>query len=266
MNLIPRFYFRLILSEFVLKFMKLQNDISLNQFEMIDIDALFKVSYGLYIVCSGDKARGNGYISNTVFQVTSEPPRFATCCSKQNHTADIIRSTGSFSVSVLHNETPTEIFTRFGYKSGKDSDKMSGMEIRYGESGVPIVMNDTIAFLECRVDQTLDVGTHLMFIGELVQAEVINDKASPLTYEYYREVKKALAPKNAPTYVDKSKLGKVKESTGSPKHKCTACGYIYDEEIGDPLNGISPGTRFEDIPDHWVCPVCGTEKEDFIEI
>ena len=233
---------------------------------MIDIDALFKVSYGLYIVSSGDKTSGNGYISNTVFQVTSDPPRFATCCNKDNLTAEFIKSSGAFSVSVLHNETPADIFGRFGYKTGKDFEKLDGMEVRYGETGVPVVMNGSIAFLECRVVQTIDVGTHLMFIGELVQSEVLDDKAEPITYQYYRQVKKAVAPKNAPTYVDKTKFEKRAESPGSQKHKCTACGYIYDETKGDPSGGIDPGTKFEDIPDDWVCPVCGAEKEDFIEI
>ncbi len=240
---------------------------------MIDIDALFKVSYGLYIVSSGDQSNGNGYISNTVFQVTAQPPQFATCCSKDNHTVELIKSSGAFAVSVLHQGTSSEIFGRFGYKSGRDSDKMDGMDIRYGETGVPIVLNEAMAFLEFKVVKTEDLGTHVMFIGELVQCEVLDDAAEPITYLYYRNVKKAVAPKNAPTYVDKSKL----ESKPDPRHeetksgdskqyKCTACGYIYDEKEGDPDSGIPPGTKFEDIPDDWVCPICGTEKEDFIEV
>jgi flavin reductase (DIM6/NTAB) family NADH-FMN oxidoreductase RutF/rubredoxin len=249
---------------------------------MIDIDALFKVSYGLYIVSSGDKTRGNGFISNTVFQVTAEPPRFATCCSRDNYTAEFIRRSGAFAVSVLNKETPTEIFSRFGYRSGRDSDKLEGMNLRYGETGVPIVMNDSIAILECRVVQTLDLDTHILFIGELVNSEVIDNLADPITYQYYRQVKKAVAPKNAPTYVDKSKLEAKKEEEKVPesepasepeparkaakKYQCTVCGYVYDEKEGDPENGIAPGTRFEDLPDGWVCPVCGTGKEGFIKV
>jgi len=234
---------------------------------MIDINALFKVSYGLYIVCSGDKNKGNGYISNTVFQVTANPPRFATCCSKDNYTAEFIKNSGAFSVSVLHQNTPTDIFGRFGYKSGKDSDKLEGMDIRYGETGVPIVLNESIAFLECKVVETHDLDTHLMFIAELIQSEVLDKTAEPITYLYYREVKKAVAPKNAPTYVDKSKLASEPgDKQESKKYKCTACGYIYDPEKGDPDGGIAPGTKFEDIPYNWVCPICGTEKEDFIEV
>jgi flavin reductase (DIM6/NTAB) family NADH-FMN oxidoreductase RutF/rubredoxin len=233
---------------------------------MINFDALFKVSYGLYVVCSGDKNRGNGFISNTVFQVTSSPARFASCCNKDNFTADFIKESGAFSVSVLHQDTPTEIFGRFGYKSGRDIDKLDGMRVQYGETGVPIVLDEAIAFLECRVVQTHDVGTHWLFIGELIQSDVVDDTMEPITYLHYREVKKGLAPKNAPTYVDKSLLEKKDASSNFKKFKCTACGYVYDEEAGDPSNGIDPGSLFTDLPDDWVCPICGTEKEDFIEI
>jgi len=225
---------------------------------MIDFEALYRISYGLYIVCSGDKNKGNGFISNTVFQVTAEPARFAACCSKNNYTAEFIQKTGAFSVSVLHKDTSSDIFGRFGYKSGKDFNKMEGMQIQYGETGVPIVFNDAIAFFECKVVQTFDVGTHFLFIGELVQSEILNDALEPITYLYYRQVKKGVAPKNAPTYVDKSKLEKVGSDAAFKKFKCTACGYIYDE--------AKEGKKFADLPDNWVCPICGSEKEDFIEV
>ncbi len=233
---------------------------------MINFEAFFKISYGLYVVCSGDKDRGNGFISNTVFQVTSEPAMFASCCNKDNFTAEFIQKSGAFSVSVLHQDTPAEFFGRFGYKSGRDTDKLEGMRIQYGETGVPIVLDESIAFLECKVVQTHDVGTHWLFIGELVQSDVLDDTMEPITYLHYRQVKKGLAPKNAPTYVDKSKFEKKDTGSKFKKFKCTACGYVYDEEAGDPSNGIDPGTSFADLPDDWVCPVCGTEKEDFIEI
>jgi len=93
---------------------------------LINIQALFKISYGLYIVSSGDKAIGNGFISNTVFQVTAEPPRFAVCCSKNNYTSEFIMKYKVFSVSVLAQSASSDIFGKFGYKSGKDFDKMNG--------------------------------------------------------------------------------------------------------------------------------------------
>jgi flavin reductase (DIM6/NTAB) family NADH-FMN oxidoreductase RutF/rubredoxin len=225
---------------------------------MINFEALFKISYGLFIVSSGDKNRGNGFISNTVFQVTAVPAQFAVCCNKDNFTAGLIQKTGALSVSVLQQETSPEIYGQFGYKSGKDIDKLQGMSVKYGETGVPIVLNDCIAFLECKVVQTFDVGSHLLFIGELLQAEIIDDTKEPLTYSYYRLVKKGVAPKNAPTYIDKSKLETQKQGVLFKKYKCAVCGYIYDE-ANEPI-------KFTDLPHDWLCPACGAEKEDFIEI
>ena len=225
---------------------------------MINFEALFRISYGLYIVSSGDKNHGNGFISNTVFQVSAEPIKFAACCNKNNYTAEFITKTGVFAVSVLHKDTSPELFGRFGYKSGKDIDKLEGMKVIYGETGVPIVLNDCIAFVECRVVQTTDVGSHLIFIGELVQSEIIDDSQEPITYLYYRQFKKGVAPKNAPTYIDKSRFESGKQSTPAKKYKCGACGYVYDES--------TEMIKFADLPTDWICPVCGSEKSEFFEI
>ena len=225
---------------------------------MIDIEALFRITYGLFIVSSGDRNRGNGFISNTVFQVTADPPQFVICCNKDNFTAGVIEKSGSFSVSVLEKETPSEIMGRFGFKSGRNTDKMEGMSIRYGETGVPIVLNSSIAFLECRVVQTFDVGTHLMFVGKLVQAELLESSKEPLSYMYYRQVKKGVAPKNAPTYIDKSKLEAVNTAGKFKKYRCGECGYIYDEE--------KEKVKFTELPGNWICPVCGSKKSVFTEV
>jgi flavin reductase (DIM6/NTAB) family NADH-FMN oxidoreductase RutF/rubredoxin len=225
---------------------------------MINYEALLKVSYGLYVVCSGTKQKGNGYISNTVFQVTSDPPRFAASCNKENFTAGLIRETGLFSVSVLQADTAMETISHFGYKSGKDADKLKGMEIRFRETGVPVVLNDAIAYLEFRVTDTMDVGTHLLFIGDLVHAEVLDGDKDPLTYLHYTREKKGKAPKNAPTYIDPSKLKKDSAGKKASRYQCPNCGYIYDEE--------KEGVKFSDLPDDWVCPVCGEKKSEFMKI
>jgi len=225
---------------------------------LINYEALFRVSYGLYIVSSGDKNKGNGYISNTVFQVTAEPVRFACCCSKNNYTAELITNTACFSVSVLHKETSRNIITSFGYQSGKDINKMEGISLQYGKTGVPIVLNDCIAFLECKVTETMDMGTHLLYIGELVQSVIIDERKEPLTYLYYRQVLKGVAPKNAPTYVNESKIADKATIAGSKQYKCNVCGYIYDEK--------EESTAFEDLPDSWLCPLCGAGQEEFTEI
>lgn len=225
---------------------------------MINFEALFKISYGIYIVSSGSREHGNGYISNTFFQVTAEPPCFAASCNKNNYTAELIKKTGCFSATVLHKNAAPELIGKFGYKSGKDGDKMQGLDIKYGETGVPIVLNDGIAFMECKLVQTFDAGTHYLFIGELIQADILDDQKEMLTYQYYREIKKGMAPKNAPTYIDKSKLEQKPQALNLKKYKCAACGYIYDEAV--------EGKKFNELPDDWICPVCGSEKSDFYEI
>lgn len=232
---------------------------------MINFESLFSISYGLYIVSSGNSKFGNGYISNTFFQVTAEPPQFAASCNKDNFTAQLIESTGSFAVSVLHTEVHSELIGKFGYKSGREINKLKGMNIKYGITGVPIIIDDAISFLECKVIQILDVGTHLIFIGELLQADFVNKSMEPITYDHYRKVRKGLSPKNAPTYIDKSKLQKAVKSSYK-KFQCPACGYIYDEELGDPENGIALTTKFDTLDDEWTCPACGSLKEDFFEI
>lgn len=229
---------------------------------MLNFEAFFKVTYGLYIVSSGDENKGNGFISNSVFQVTAEPPQIAACCNKNNFTAEFIQKSGAYAVSVLHQNASTEIIGKFGYKSGKEINKLNNVELIIKETGVPIVTQDAVAYFECKVKQTIDVGTHLVFIGEVVEAEVLAD-LEPMTYAYYRNVKRGVAPKNAPTYIDKSKLKGTSNKEESIKYQCAACGYIYDPDKGDPDSGIKPGTKFEDIPDDWVCPVCGAEKQDF---
>jgi flavin reductase (DIM6/NTAB) family NADH-FMN oxidoreductase RutF len=186
---------------------------------MINYESFFELSYGLYIVSSGDRQKGNGFICNTVFQVSAEPPKFAVCCSKDNYSAWIIENTGAFAVSVLNQDTPAEIIGHFGFRSGRNFDKIYGMAVKYGKTRVPVILNDCIAFFECKTEQTIDVGTHLIFIGKVVQAEIIDNTKEPLTYLYYRKVRKGFAPKNAPTYIDMSKLGKNLPRSSEPKGK-----------------------------------------------
>lgn len=233
---------------------------------MIHPDAFFTLSYGLYIVSSGNKDKGNGFISNSVFQVTANPPQFASCCNKDNYTAELIKETGYFGLTILHQEASADIIGTFGYKSGRDINKLEGKQLLYGESGVPIILNDAVSYMELRVVNTFDVGTHLVFIGELINSQMVDGSKPCLTYDYYRNVKKGLAPKNAPTYVDKSKFELKATESRLKQYKCTACGYIYEESLGDTENNIQVGTLFEHIPSDWTCPICGAEKEDFITI
>ena len=223
----------------------------------MDIKTLYQVSYGMYVVASVKGDKFNGQISNTVFQITSEPPTVAVSINKQNLTHEFIRDSRVFAASILLQDTPLSFIGDFGFKSGRDIDKLAQVNYKVGKTGAPIVLDHTLGYLEVKVINEVDVGTHTIFTGELVEAETLRS-GEPMTYAYYHIVKGGTAPKTAPTYIKEEKV--VKKVA---KYRCTVCGYIYDPEMGDPDGGIAPGTPFEEIPDDWVCPVCGAAKSDF---
>jgi flavin reductase (DIM6/NTAB) family NADH-FMN oxidoreductase RutF/rubredoxin len=223
--------------------------------------AFYKLSYGLYVVgsCSGDKL--NGQIANTAFQVTSEPATIGVSINKLNLTHDFIRESKKFSVSILSTAAPMDFIGRFGFKSGRDINKFEGVQYRTGITGVPIVTEHCVAMLEAEVIAEFDCGTHRIFLGEVKDCDVLND-AEPMTYAYYHAVKGGKAPKTAPTYQAEEPTTRHKE-VSMTKYTCDVCGYVYDPEAGDPDAGIKPGIKFEDLPEDWVCPVCGADKSNF---
>ncbi len=228
---------------------------------MKDFEAYFKISYGLYVISTEHNGRQNGYIGNTVFQVTAEPAKLAISCSKDNFTTNLIEQSGKFSASVLSQNAKSELIGTFGYKSGKDTNKFENFKFVNSANNCPILIEDALAWFECKVVDKFDVGTHYIFIGEVIDYDLMESDDLPLTYSYYRAVKKGKAPKNAPTY-QKADAQTAQEPTQN--WVCPACSYIYDQIVGDPDSGIAPGTAFEDIPEDWECPVCGLSKSDFI--
>lgn len=224
-------------------------------------EAFFKITYGLYVVSSEFAGKMNGFVSNTVFQITANPEQFAVACSKKNLTAELISKSGRFSFSILHQNAGKELMGTFGYKSGRDIDKFTGFNYKKGKTGVPILLDDCIAWFECELVETFDAETHLLFIGTVIDNALIDDTKAPLTYLYYRNNRKGKAPENAPTYV-KPEI-KQPMTTESYEYQCPACGYIYNAAEGDPDGGIAPGTSFEDLPDDWKCPLCGMDKSEF---
>jgi rubredoxin/flavin reductase (DIM6/NTAB) family NADH-FMN oxidoreductase RutF len=229
----------------------------------MDLEILYKLSYGLYIISSKDGEKFTGHISNTVFQTTAEPPTLAICTNKINLTCDFIDKSKVFSITVLNQETDFNFIGRFGFKSGRDIDKFKDINYKIGITGAPVVLDNAISYVECKVINRIDVGSHVIYIAEIVDTANVNNGV-PLTYDYYRKVKKGFSPKTAPTYIDKSKLEKNKaEENNMSKYVCSVCGYVYDPAVGDPDSGIKPGTPFESIPDDWVCPVCGVGKDSF---
>lgn len=226
----------------------------------MDVKALYKLSYGLYIVSSGKEDKFNGQIANTVFQITSEPPTLAVSINKQNLTHKFIHNSRVFTVSILSKDTPMNFIGNFGFKSGRDINKFAQVNYKPGKTGAPVVLDHTLAYLEAKVINEMDVGTHTIFTGELVDAAALKS-GEPMTYAYYHEVKRGTAPKTAPTYIKEEK--KVSKTV---QYRCTVCNYIYNPEEGDPDGGIAPGTPFEEIPDDWVCPVCGASKDQFEKV
>jgi flavin reductase (DIM6/NTAB) family NADH-FMN oxidoreductase RutF/rubredoxin len=225
--------------------------------------AFYKLSYGLYVVTSGKDGRFNGQIANTVFQVTSEPPTIAVSINKQNFTHEHITDSRRFAVSILEEATPMTLIGRFGFKCGRDIDKLAGIGTKIGTTGVPIVTDNTIAFIEAEVVGEMDCGTHTIFLGQVVDCDMLA-AAEPMTYAYYHAVKGGKAPKNAPTYQapEPPKPADVPDAKAA-RYVCSICGYIYDPEKGDPNGNVAAGTRFEDLPAGWVCPVCGATKDKF---
>ena len=223
--------------------------------------ALFKLGYGVYVVTSKKGEKLNGQIANTVFQITSEPPTVAVSINKKNLTWEYIKESGVFAVSVICQDTPLSFIGQFGFKSGRDIDKLSGINYRPGQTGVPIVLDNATSYLEAKVTKEMDVGTHTIFVGEIIDGDVLNEKPC-MTYEYYHEVKRGTTPKTAPSYIEEKK----EEAPKMSKYKCSVCGWVYDPEIGDPDGGIAPGTPFEKIPDDWQCPMCGAAKNEFEKI
>lgn len=222
---------------------------------------LHKISYGLYVISSKADEKFNGQIANTVFQITSEPPTVAVSINKQNLTHEFIKESKVFNISVLSEDTPMKFIGLFGFKSGKNVEKFKEVKYKLRLTNCPIIIDYTVGYLECELIDTIDVGSHTIFIGKVIDADILNDK-KPMTYDYYHKVKKGKAPKTAPTYISEEK-NKKKEVKKMKKYVCTVCGYVYDPEVGDPDSGIKPGTPFEDIPDDWVCPVCGVGKDMF---
>ena len=168
----------------------------------MDAKALNKITYGMYVVSSKDGGKLNGQIANTVFQVTAQPAQISVCLNKTNATHAAVMKSSFFAVSVLDQEATMVFVGRFGFRSGKDYDKFAETGYRLNGNGFPVVTDFTIATLEAEVVSTIDVGTHTIFVGKIVESEILNDK-TPMTYEYYHLVKGGKTSQAAPTYQGK---------------------------------------------------------------
>ncbi|MFZ5942947.1 MAG: flavin reductase [Bacillota bacterium] len=152
-------------------------------------EILFKIQYGLYVVTSGNNGKYNGQVCNTVFQVTGSPLVVAVGINKQNLTHEFIGGSNSFTVCVLGQDCQ-EIVKRFGYQSGRNTDKFSGLDYDLSPIGNPI-LKDCIAYFDCQVlrEKCVDLGTHTLFIGQVQSGQINDDNEEPITYAGYRKAR-----------------------------------------------------------------------------
>lgn len=195
-------------------------------------NAMFNLTYGLYILTAKDGSKDNGCIINTVTQVTAEPNRISVAINKSNYTHDMIAKTGEFNVSILTENSKFETYKHWGFQSGKDVDKCEAISFKRAENGIIYIAEETNAYISARVISSIDLGTHTLFIADVTAMDVLSDGSS-VTYDYYHKNIKSAKPKS-----DGKKKGFI----------CTICGYIYE---GDTL------------PDDFICPLCKHPASDF---
>ena len=196
----------------------------------MDNTAFFKLSYGLFVVTANENGKDNGCITNTVVQQTTTPNRISVTINKNNYTHDMIMRTGLFNVSVLSQEAKFDTFKHWGFQSGKTVDKTVGITFYRLENGVIYIVDGVNAVICAKVEQTIDLGTHTLFIAEVTDA-FPTDKVPSATYDYYHS-----NIKPAPQKV--SKKGWI----------CTVCGFIYEGDV---------------LPQDFICPVCKHPASDF---
>ena len=189
------------------------------------------VSYGMYVVTT----QNAGCIINTMTQITSENPIISISLNKNNYTNDQIKNEKKFAVSIISEKTNPNLISVFGFSSSKENNKFANFE--YEEiNNIKALKEETTGYLICEVVDVIDCETHDIFLGRVIDAKKENDNI-PMTYKYYHEVVKGKAPKNAPTYIEE----KVEDDV----YVCDICGY----------------TQKGEIPDDFICPICGQGKE-----
>lgn len=202
--------------------------------------ALFDLTYGLYIISAKENQKINGCVVNTVMQITAEPERLVTVINKGSLTHDMILHTGQFNVSILAKDTPMETVALFGFRSGRKMDKFAKLSFDIDDAGIPYLRQNSIGMLSCRVVETIDADTHTIFVAEIVE-DLILDEREPLDYTYYRSVKNGKVPKEASSF----HAPKTPQNRG---WRCTVCGYIYEGEV---------------LPPEFICPICGEPSTVF---
>lgn len=204
---------------------------------MIDPKAFFSMNYGLYLVSSAFDGKASGCTVNTLSQVTAIPNRLTVAVNKDNYTTEIIEKSGYFTGVALAQDATMELIGAFGFKSGRDTDKFAPFRTAIDENGVPYVTEQVVSRFSCKVIGKLDVGTHILFLGEVTAAETVA-QGEPMTYAYYHKVRNGVTPPKASSYQPPAAKG----------FRCKVCGYVLESDT---------------LPADYVCPVCGKGPEFF---
>jgi rubrerythrin len=200
---------------------------------------LFNIQYGLFVITTCDNGQDNGCISNTVAQVTAQPNRISVALNKGNFTTELIQRSGRFTASIISEAADFELFKHFGFQSGRTVNKFADFtDCRRVSNGTFAITRGTNAFISADVEQAIDLGTHMLFIGLVTEMEVLADVPSA-TYNYYQS---NIKPKPQP-------VGKTAE--GKTIWRCSICGYEY---VG------------EELPDDFICPICKHPASDFVKV
>ncbi|MEI0539512.1 flavin reductase [Brachyspira pulli] len=214
--------------------------------------ALTKLSYGMYILTTLDGDKPVGCTINTSTQITSTPTTIMISVNKSNYTNECIKKHGKFALSILSEKSDPTLIGGFGFRSSRDNNKFENVDYEMKE-GLPVIKAAN-AYLICKVVDSLEVHTHTIFIGELLDAEILDNEANSMTYAYYHNVIKGKTPPKASTANAYEKQEEKKEEVKAV-YKCKTCGFEY--------KGTVP---FEDLPSDWVCPICGEPKSNFEKI
>ena len=222
---------------------------------MVDTKAFRNLSYGLYIISSKKDGKSVGCVVNTFSQVTSTPAQVTVAVNKENYTSQGIQETGAYEVAVMNESASMELIGKFGFHSSADTDKFSDFETAISEQGLEYVAQTSCAHFSVKVTQELDLGSHILFIGEVVEAEPIAGDA-PMTYAYYHQVKGGKTPPKASSYNGGDEVNASADQAAEDKKpkvawRCKICGHIE---------------YVEELPEDFVCPVCGVGRELFERI
>lgn len=215
---------------------------------MLDSKAFRTLSYGLYVIATKVDGKTSGCTVNTFAQLTSQPYQVSVAVNKENYTCSAIKKAGKYTAIVLAEETTMEFIGTFGFHSSSEMDKFEGYTTEVDEAGMPYIAEHAVARFSVDVTNTLDVGTHMLFVGTVTEAEVYGS-TNPMTYSYYHEVKGGKTPPKASSYIiEEEEVITMSNESTQKAWRCTICGHI---EYAD------------ELPDDFECPVCGAGKESF---